>query len=217
MKKLLVWVVAAAAMIAACSNNGTTPTPVVASVTVVPAADSAQSGDSMLILRTAHLAAVLKDAGGNVLSVIQIGSNVVWTSSDSTLASVDRYGVVTGRKAGSATITAAVEGKSNTSAIKDVAVTVASVTVKPNPDSVKVGGTVNLKATVLSAIGDTLKTREMFWTSSDTTVATVTNADSLGVVSPGGTGAIGGVKVGTATITATVAGVSGTATVVVHP
>lgn len=216
MKKLLVGLVAAAAIVAACSNNNGTSTPVVASVTLVPASDSVQSGDSMLVLRTVPLAAVLKDAGGNVLSVIQTGSSVVWTSSDSTLASVDRYGVVRGRKAGSATITAAIESKNNTSAIKDVAVTVASVTVKPNPDSVKVGSTVNLKATVLSTIGDTLKTREMLWSSSDTTVAVVSNADSLGVVSPGATGTIGGVKVGTVTITAKIAGVSGTATVKVQ-
>lgn len=220
MRRLFVILVAAAAGTAACNDEGTVPSaPVatVASVTLVPASDTVQSGDSMLVLKTARLAAVLKDAGGNVLSVIQTGSTVAWTSSDATVASVAPSGVVTGLKSGAVTITAAIEGKSNTAAIKDSAVTVASVTVKPNPDTVKVKNTVNLKATVLSTAGDTLKTRGMFWTSSDTSVAVVANADSLNVVAPGGTGTISGVKAGTATITAKVGGVSGTATVVVLP
>ena len=42
MKKLLVGLFAAAALVAACSNDTTTPPPVVATVTIVPASDSAQ-------------------------------------------------------------------------------------------------------------------------------------------------------------------------------
>src|SRR6266480_4151849 len=157
MKKLLVRLVTTAAIVAACSNDTTTPPPVVASVTVVPASDSAQVvgvNDTMLVPRVEHLAAVLKDAGGTVLSIIQVGQEVVWTSSDTTLAKVSRYGVVTGRAPGSATITAAIGGKNATSAAKVIAVTVASVSVKP--DSVTVGSTVTIKAAPLDASGDTL-------------------------------------------------------------
>ena len=217
MKRLFCLVVVAGASIAACNNNETTPTPVVASVTVRPAADSVPWGDLMLVLRTAHLAAVLKDAGGNVLSVIQTGQSVVWTSSDSTVATVNRYGIVRGLARGSVTITAAIEGKSASSAVQvDTLVTVAAVSVKPTPDSVAVGKTVQLKATPTRANGDTLTANYMFWASSDTSVAIVSNNDTLGV-SPGNTASIKGVKAGSVTITATIAGVSGTGAMKVKP
>src|SRR5689334_21354961 len=127
MKKLLVGLVAAAAIVAACSDNTTSTPPVVASVTVLPASDSAQAvgvGDTMLQPRVARLAAVLKDAAGNVLSVIQTGQSVTWTSSAPTVATVSRYGVVTGVAAGSATITAATGSQNGTSSIKVIAVSV---------------------------------------------------------------------------------------------
>lgn len=217
MQKLLVGLVAAAAIIAACSSDTTSTPPVVATVTVVPASDSAQIvgvNDTMLDPRVERLAAVLKDAGGNVLSIIQVGQEVVWTSSDSTLARVDRYGVVTGRAPGSATITASVTGKNGTSAAKVIAVSVVTVSVRP--DSVTVDNTVTMQAAPKDASGDTLVAREMIWSSSDTTIAIVTNADSLGVVA-GHTAVIQGVAPGTATITATISGVSGVAAVKVKP
>lgn len=217
MKKLLVRLGAAAALIAACSNDTTSTPPVVATVTVTPASDSAQVvgvTDTMLVPRVEHLTAVLKDAGGKVLSIIQVGQEVVWTSSDTTLARVSRSGVVTGRAPGSATITAAIEGKNATSAAKVIAVSVASVSVKP--DSVTVGSSVQIQAAPLDARGDTLVALKMIWASSDTTVAIVTNADSLGVV-PGHKAAIKGRAAGTATIRATISGVSGVATVKVKP
>ncbi len=217
MQKLLVRLVAAAAMVAACSNDTTSTPPVVATVTIVPASDSAQVvgvNDTMLVPRVEHLAAILKDAGGNVLSIIQVGQEVAWTSSDTTLAKVSRYGVVTGRAPGSATITAAIEGKNATSAAKLVAVSVASVSVKP--DSVTVGSTVQIQAAPLDASGDTLVALEMIWSSSDTTIAIVTNADSLGVA-PGHKAAVKGLAAGTVTITAKISGVSGVAAVKVKP
>lgn len=216
MKKSLVGLVAAAAIIAACSSETTTTPPVVASVEVRPAADSAETGDSMLLLRVAHYAAVLKDAGGHVLSIIQVGQSVTWTSSAPTVASVTSAGVVTGVTPGTATITAAVESKNATSNVKVNAVAVATVSVTPTPDTVAVGKTVTLTAWPLNASGDTLTARKMIWVSSDTSIATVSNADSLGVV-PGHTAKISGVKAGAATITATIAGVSGTGALVVKP
>src|SRR3989449_758761 len=118
MKRVLVGVVAAAAIIAACSSDNTTATPpVVASVTMVPALDTALGGDTMLVIPTAQLAAVLKDANGNVLSVIQTGQTVDWTSSAPSVARVGQNGKVRGLTLGSTTITAAIEGKSNSAAI----------------------------------------------------------------------------------------------------
>jgi len=215
--KQLVGILAAAAIIAACSNDKTTSTPVVASVTMVPPSDTVQVGDTMLNLRRkAQLAAVLKDAGGNVLSVIQTGESVVWTSSDSTVAAVSAGGIVTAKKTGSATITATIEGESSTSAVTVDTVSVATVSVSPAIDSVNVGSSVNLKAWPRDASGDTLVAKRTIWTSSDTSVAIVSNADSLGVAT-GNVGAIQGLAAGTATITAKIAGVSGTASMRVKP
>ena len=217
MTKQLVGILAAAAIIAACSNDKTTSTPVVASVTMVPPSDTVQVGDTMLNLRrVAQLAAVLKDAGGNVLSVIQTGESVVWTSSDNTVAAVSAGGIVTAKKTGSATITATIEGESSTSAVTVDTVSVATVSVSPAIDSVNVGSSVNLKAWPRDASGDTLVAKSTIWTSSDTSVAIVSNADSLGVAT-GNVGAIQGLAAGTATITAKIAGVSGTASMRVKP
>ena len=164
MRNLLVGLVAVAAIVAACSSSETTSTPVIASVTMVPVKDTVLGGDTMLIIPTAQLAAVVKDAGGNVLSVIQTGQPVTWTSSNTTVAAVSRYGIVRGLTLGSATITAAVAGKSDSAATTvDSLVTVVSVSVKPTPDSVAVGKTVQLKATLIGARGDTLKAKKMFW------------------------------------------------------
>ena len=218
MRNLLVGLVAVAAIVAACSSSETTSTPVIASVTMVPVKDTVLGGDTMLIIPTAQLAAVVKDASGNVLSVIQTGQPVTWTSSNTTVAAVSRYGIVRGLTLGSATITAAVAGKSDSAATTvDSLVTVVSVSVKPTPDSVLgLGKTVQLKATLIGARGDTLKAKKMFWASSDTSLAIVSSNDTLGV-SPGNTAAIKGVKVGSVTITATIAGVSGTGSMKVLP
>ncbi len=222
MKKVLVGLVAAAAIIAACSSDNTTATPpVVASVTMVPALDTALGGDTMLVIPTAQLAAVLKDANGNVLSVIQTGQTVDWTSSAPSVARVGQNGKVRGLTLGSTTITAAIEGKSNSAAITvDSLLIVATVHVTPATDSVRVDSTVTLTAWPLDAAGDTLTAAFTIWTSSDTALAKVSNADTaqatLGVA-PGNTAQVTGSAAGTVTITAKIVGVSGTGSMKVKP
>src|SRR6266700_2070947 len=78
----------------------------VASVTVSPAAVS------LTVAQTMQLAAVTKDAAGNVLT----GRTVSWTTSNSTVATVLATGLVTGVAAGTATITATSEGVAGTAA-----------------------------------------------------------------------------------------------------
>src|SRR2546421_12622351 len=79
---------------------------------------------------------------------------------------------------------------------------VASVTVTPSSASGQVGQTVQLTATPRDASGNPLSGRAVTWSSSDTTVATVTR-----------TGFVTAKGAGTATITATSEGKSGTATI----
>jgi acid phosphatase len=82
-------------------------TAAVASVTVSPPSASVQVG------QTAQLTATPKQASGASLG----GRVVTWSTSDSTVARVSATGLVTGRAAGSATVTATSEGKTGTSAI----------------------------------------------------------------------------------------------------
>src|SRR6266705_2868425 len=166
------------------------------SVTVTPASASIQQG------QTIQLTATPKDANGNALT----GRVVTWSSSNTAVASVNAGGCVTTGAAGSATITAASEGKSGTAAITVTSVPVASVTVSPASASVPEGQTVQLTATPRDANGNPLTGRVVSWSSSNTSVATVN-----------GSGVVSGVVAGSATITATSEGQSGTAAITVTP
>ena len=168
----------------------------VASVTVTPASASIQQG------QTIQLTATPKDANGNALT----GRVVTWSSSNTAVASVNAGGFVTSGAAGSATITATSEGKSGTSAITVTSVPVASVTVSPAPGSVQAGQTLQLTATPKDVNGNPLTGRTISWSSSNTSVATVSAS-----------GLVTGVVAGSATITATSEGQSGTSAITVTP
>ena len=112
--------------------------------------------------------------------------------------------LVTALKPGNATITATSEGKSGTSAITVLQAPVASVTVlPPSPDTVFIGYTTQLSAVTKDAGGGTLTGRVVTWQSDNTAAATV---DATGLVT--------GVAAGTANITATSEGKSGSVTLV---
>src|SRR5207245_1437105 len=117
--------------------TGSQPPAPVATVTLTPASATLNEG------QTLQLTATLKDANGNVL----IGRSITWSSSNSSAATVNATGLVTGVVAGSATITATSEGQSGTSAITVVHMPVASVTVTPASGTVSAGSSVQLTAT----------------------------------------------------------------------
>ncbi len=83
-------------------------------------------------------------------------------------------------------------------------VAAASVAIQPSTGSVDVGSTLDLQATVRDGSGHVLTGRSVGWSSSAPSVASVDDA-----------GTVRGVAPGAATITATAAGVSGTANVTV--
>src|SRR5213592_1779880 len=167
MKKVLVGLVAAAAIIAACSSDNTTATPpVVASVTMVPALVSVKvAGKQVVVQRTAQYYAILKDASGKVLSVIQTGQTVAWTTSTPSVATVRQNGIVKSVAPGLTTVTAAIQGQSATSNVKvlDTTLFVTAVHVSPATDSVIVDSTVSLKAWPLDAAGDTVTAAFTIW------------------------------------------------------
>src|SRR5207253_1318029 len=128
------------------------------------------------------------------------GRVITWSSSNASVASVNGSGLVTGAGAGSATITATSEGQSGTSSVTVTFVPVASVTVNPPSASVQVGQTVQLTATPRDVNGNALPGRTVTWASTNTTVATVN-----------GQGLVTTKVVGSATITATSEGQTGSA------
>ena len=125
-----------------------------------------------------------------VLPETTTNKEVVWTSSDSEVASVEN-GVVTAHKVGTATITATTTDGSNLTATCEVTVeaTLAtSITLDQTAVTLKATETATLTATVLP---ETTTDKGVVWTSSDSEVASVEN------------GVVTAHKVGSAIITAT--------------
>ena len=168
----------------------------VAAVAVTPTTASTTAGG------TVQLSARATDAGGAVLT----DRLVFWQSSNDAVARVTSTGLVSGVAAGTATITATSEGKSGTATITVAAPgpVTTRVDVSPASAGLAVGGTQQLTATPRDAAGNARTGRTVAWTSSDATVAAVNGSGLVTAVNPG-----------TATITATADGVSGTAAITV--
>ena len=98
-------------------------------------------------------------------------NTITWTTSDATVATVSN-GVITAKKLGTATIIAKAGDKTATCLIMVVPTEVSSITLDKSSASLKVGETVTLTATV-NPSDATDKT--VTWTTSDATVATVSN------------------------------------------
>jgi uncharacterized protein YjdB len=179
---------------AAVAQVQVVPVPVVA-VRVSP------SSRDLTVGETAQLAAEPLDARGGVLS----GRSVAWSSSRPNVASVGANGVVSAVSPGSTVITATVEGKSGVAAITVAPAPVASVVVSPSSATLIVGQTLELEAQPRDAAGRPLSGRTVTWSSHGVEFATVTSSGIVAAVSPG-----------TATITASSEGRSGTATIVVE-
>lgn len=129
--------------------------------------------------------------------------NVEWTSSDTSVATVDNTGLVTGVKAGTATITAKAGEKEAkcTVTVTTGAVAATGVTLDKATASVTKGETLTLTATVTPSDS----TDKVEWSSSDTSVATVDN------------GVVTALTVGETTITAKAGDKEATCVVTVEP
>lgn len=175
------------------ASQVTVPTPV-ASVIL------SQTTATLAELRTVQPVVTLRDATNTVL----LGRVVTWTSSDPSVADVTSLGLVTARRAGSAVITAASEGRSATLAVTVILAPVATITVSPSSATVPRNQAQQLTATVRDSSGNALPGRTVVWTSSASAVAIVSATGLVSAVSPGA-----------ATITATSGGVSATASITV--
>lgn len=168
----------------------------VATVTVLPSTAQLTVGGSVT------LSAATFDLDGNLLT----NRTVLWSSSNTNVATVDGQGTVQGRGVGSATISATSEGKTGSATANVTLVPVGSVTVAPTSFTLSVGEQTLLTATVRDGAGNVLTGRTVSWSS---------DAPSIASVSQGGL--VTAAAAGSAGITASLEGKSATALITVTP
>ena len=103
-----------------------------------------------------------------------VGTNVTWVSSDTSVATVDETGYVKGIKNGNATITATTENGITAECRIVVVTTITAISVDPDRLVIKPGET----ATIIAHIkpDDGTCTEDVIWTSSNTGVAKVSSS-----------------------------------------
>lgn len=176
-----------------CSEATIEPVPV-DTMTITPPTTSVRAGTPVTLV------ARPQNSSGAAVSV----RTIVWSSNNTSVATVSANGVVSTLAPGEARIAASAFGKSATATITVTPRVVASVTVAPATVSMRVGISTPLAAQTLDVDGVVLTGRAVVWSSGNTAVATV---NAQGVVT--------GVSPGAATITATSEGRSGQAAVTV--
>jgi uncharacterized protein YjdB len=110
--------------------------------------------------------------------------NLVYKSSNNAIATVDLNGVVTGKAAGTVTITAtaAESGFTATKTYTVIYIPVTSLTLDSTSANVFVGATIQLNATITPAKASN---KLVVWTSSDTTVAKVSDNGTISGITQG--------------------------------
>ncbi len=173
------------ASVPACGgDSGGSANPIVPTVPVNVSSIAISLGQPAIAPGSSTVAtAVLRDATGSTLS----GRQVSWSSSASTIASIDGSGNISGIAPGTTVITATSEGKSGSASLTVTQVPVATVTLNPAAGYLYVGEQGAFEVTLKDANGNVLSGRTIAWSSSTNTVATVGTAGLVTAVAPGTT------------------------------
>jgi 6-phosphogluconolactonase (cycloisomerase 2 family) len=176
------------------------------SLTVIPANPSIAKG-------TAQQFAVSGTYTDN--STQDLTSSVSWSSSDPTVAAISNAagtnGLASALAMGAVTVTASLGTVSGSTGLTVTPATLVAIAVIPGTPSIADGTALQFAATGTYTDGSTQPlTQAATWISSDTTIATVSNA-------VGTNGLAGSVGQGTATITASVGSVAGSTVLTVTP
>jgi uncharacterized protein YjdB len=134
-------------------------------------------------------------------STADVTASAAWTTSNTAVATVNASGLATAVAAGSTAVTASLTGITGTETLT-VTPALSSISVSPNPANIFVGATQQFSATATYSDGTTQNvTATATWTAAVPAVATVNAAGLATTVAPG-----------TTAITASLNGVSGSAT-----
>ncbi len=221
-----------AAMVATISNSTGTSglaSSLATGTTNITATSGSVSGSTILTITTAVLDSIaITPANPSIASVgtsqqftatgmytdsttRNLTSTASWSSSVSTVATVDSTGLAHSAATGSTTIIAKVGNISGTTTLTVTAAALVSIKIKPATALIPLGTTQAFTSTGNYADGTTHDlTSSVYWGSSAGTVSTISNA----------TGTVGlstSVAVGSTTISATSGSVSGTASLTITP
>jgi PGF-pre-PGF domain-containing protein len=170
--------------------------PVLTRITVTPPTATLDTGEIQRFVVTGY------DQNGNVMPA----GEIEWACNDGAVGTIDGDGFFTALAVGMATVTATA---GNCSAEGPVTVNecpaLAKIAVLPSAATLEVGDTLEFSAIAFDRFGDIVEDVEITWECSDSCVGTI---DECGVFTA--------LEDGTATITATAEGISGTATVTVN-
>ena len=184
------------------STTLTVSSAALASIDVTPSHPSAALGTTQAFAATG----IYTDG-----SVNDVTGEVTWTTSDPAIATVSNAdgsrGLATTVAVGSTVITAALAGKSGSTTFTVSGADLVAIAVSPDLAALAKG--TSQAFTALGLLSDGTRqdlTDQVTWSSSDDSIATVSNAD-------GSRGLVLGMSVGSVTISASFSGVSGSAAV----
>jgi len=191
-----------------CGSTAPDVTPKVGAIVVSPASSTITLNAQL------PLQAEVRDDSGGVVP----DAAITWTVQDSRIVSISPGGVVTALAVGTSQVAANALGKSGIATVTVASsspppspppnvpqATVARVDVSPATSSLQAGETQLLSATPKDGRGNAIGGKSVAWASDNSAVAAVNG------------GHVATSKAGVATITATVDGVKGTATITVTP
>ena len=172
---------------------------VLTSIAVSPATSTLAAGESI------QAGAVAKDAQGAPVA----GTSFTWTTSNAAVATVSGSGLVSAVGAGSATISAAASGVTGSMAVTVLppapsTATVATVNVSLSPSNVVVDGTSQATAVAKDAQGAIITGKSASWSVGGSLLASVSSS-----------GVVTGLQAGTVPVTATVDGISASASLTI--
>ena len=125
--------------------------------------------DSLAVGDSIQMTAEAFDALGNAIADLTFE----WSSSDTTIATVDQEGWVRARSAGSAEISVAAGPAASAMAPVIVEQLPHTVVLSTPRDSLAVGDSIQMTAEAFDALGNAIADLTFEWSSSDTTIATV--------------------------------------------
>ena len=172
--------------------------PVLTSITVSPANPSVATGSTQQFTATGHY---------SDNSTQDLTNQVLWSSSNSGVATINNFGLAGANSVGTTTITAAQNAISGSTVLTVTPPALAAITVSPSNPSVLAGSTQQFTATGRFSDGTMQDlTSQVTWSSSNTGAATI-----------GASGLATGVAAGVSTISATKNGINGSTTLTVSP